>query len=93
MKTSKLAEVADDVDEMREGFRRSLDDIQREVRRLADQLDTAPFVRRELHDEQIRGVRESMQRVAAHAQWTFGLVASSIIGAVVVFVLSLAQGD
>lgn len=92
MKTSKLAEVADDVDEMRDGFRRSLDDIQREVRRLADQLDTAPFVRRELHDEQIRGVRESMHRVAAHAQWTFGLVASSIIGAVVVFVLSMAQG-
>lgn len=93
MKASKLAEVADDVDEMRDGLTRSLDDILREVRRLGDQFDAAPFVRRELHDEQIRGVREAMDRVSAHAQWTFGLLASSIIGAIVVFALSLAQGD
>jgi hypothetical protein len=88
MKTSKLAEVADDVDEMRDG----LDDVRRELRRLVEQLDTAPFVRRELHDEQIRGMRESMGRVASHAQWTFGLLASSIIGAIVVFAITVARG-
>jgi hypothetical protein len=80
MITSKLAEVADDVDEMR-----------RELSRLRDEFDAAPYVRRDLHDEQIRDIREAMKRVAAHAQWTFGLLASSIISAVVVFAIAVVQ--
>ena len=80
MNTSRLAEVADDVDEVR-----------RELSRLRDELASAPFVRRELHDEQIRDIREALERVATHAQWTFGLLASSIISAVVVFAIAVAQ--
>jgi hypothetical protein len=80
MNTSRLAEVADDVDEVR-----------RELSRLRDELASASFVRRELHDEQIRDIREALERVATHAQWTFGLLASSIISAVVVFAIAVAQ--
>lgn len=92
MRTSKLADVADDMDELRDDLAKGLDDVRRELHRLADQLDTSPFVRREVHDEQIRGIREAMGRVASHAQWTFGLLASSIIGAVVVLAMAAAQG-
>lgn len=92
MKASMLAEVADEVDEMRDGLARGLEDLRRELRRVSDQLDAAPFVRRELHDEQIRDLRETVRRVASHAQWTFALLASSIISAVVVFAVSVAQG-
>ena len=81
MITSRWAEVADDVDEVR-----------RELSRLRDELESAPFVRRELHEEQIRDIREAMKRVASHAQWTFGLLASSIISAVVVFAVAVARG-
>jgi hypothetical protein len=92
MITSRWAEVADDVDEMRDGLTRGLDEVRKELCRLCDQLDAAPYVRRELHDEQIRDLREAMRRVASHAQWTFGLLASSIISAVVVFAIAVAQG-
>jgi hypothetical protein len=92
MINSRLADVADDVDEMRDGLTRGLEDVRRELSRLRNELDSAPFVRRELHDEQIRDLREAVKRVASHAQWTFGLLASSIISAVVVFALTVAQG-
>jgi hypothetical protein len=81
MNTSRLADVAEDVDEVR-----------RELSRLRDELASGPYVRRELHDEQIRDLREAMKRVTSHAQWTFGLLASSIISAVVVFAIAVAQG-
>jgi hypothetical protein len=81
MISTRWAEVADDVDDMR-----------RELSRLRDDFESAPFVRRELHDEQIRDLREAMERVATHAQWTFGLLASSVISAVVVFAITVAQG-
>jgi hypothetical protein len=80
MMSSRLTEVTDEIDEMR-----------RELSRLRDEFDAAPYVRRELHDEQIRDIREAMKRVAAHTQWTFGLLASSIISAVVVFAIAVAQ--
>jgi hypothetical protein len=93
MITSRWAEVADDVDEMRDGLTRGLDEVRKELSRLCDQLESTPYVRRELHDEQIRDIRESMRRVASHAQWTFGLMASSIISAVVVFAIAAIQGS
>jgi hypothetical protein len=80
MMCSRLAEVADEIDELR-----------RELSLLRVEFDAAPYVRRELHDEQIRDIREAMKRVASHAQWTFGLLASSIISAVVVFAIAVAQ--
>jgi hypothetical protein len=92
MITSRWAEVADDVDEIRDGLTRGLEEVRKELCRLCDQLDGAPYVSRELHDEQIRDLREAVKRVASHAQWTFGLLASSIISAVVVFALTVAQG-
>lgn len=92
MKSSMLAEVADDVDEIRDGLTRGLEDVCRELRRVSELLDAAPYVRRELHDEQIRDLRETVGRVASHAQWTFALLASSIISGVVVFAVSVTQG-
>jgi hypothetical protein len=93
MKTTRQTDVTDDLDEMRDGFCRNLDEVRVELRRLAEQHDRLPYVRQELHDEQIRSLREGVERVASHTHWTFALLASSIIGAVVVLVITVAQSS
>ena len=79
-----LDEVAEDLIELR-----------REHKRLAERLDAAPYVRQDLHAEQldrlrsdIKGVRAEIASVRALTMWTLGLLCTSIIGAIIVLVIS-----
>lgn len=65
-------------------------DLTKEVRQLTGY--NTPFVRRDLHDEQIGSIRHDIAEIRVLARWAVGLIASSIIGAVVVLVIVAGRG-
>ena len=62
------------------------------VQRLADRLDNAPFVRSDLHNEQINNLRSDISGVRSMQMWVLGLLGSILIAAVVVVITAVAQG-
>jgi hypothetical protein len=66
-------------------------DLKREVHNVADRLDKAPFVRVELHNEQVDRLRADIAGVRALAMWTLGIMCSAIVGAILVFVIAVAR--
>jgi hypothetical protein len=89
-----LTELVVRIDRLHDAVTDDVDEVRDELRRLADRLVDGQYqyVRQEVHDDHVRELREEIARVAASAQWTFGLVASSIIGAVVLFVITAVRG-
>jgi hypothetical protein len=81
MREPSLPEVAEDVAELKH-----------EVRRLADRLDAAPFVRADLHSEQIGSLKASVAGLETRVNLVLGLLTTSIIGAIVVLVISAGRG-
>lgn len=72
-----LDEVAEDLIELR-----------RDHKRLEGRLDAAPFVRQDLHAEQLDRLRSDIAGVRALTMWTLGVLCTSIIGAIIVMVIS-----
>lgn len=66
--------------------------VRSEVQRLADRFDSAPYVRSDLHTEQIGRLRDDVGAVRALSMWTLGLMCSSIVGAIIVLVISVGRG-
>ena len=76
-----LGEVADD-----------LERLTRQVERLTDQLHNAPFVRLDLHNEQINNLRADITGLRTMLMWVLGILASILISAVVMVITAVAQG-
>jgi len=76
-----LGEVADD-----------LERLTRQVERLTDRLDNAPFVRLDLHNEQINNLRADITGLRTMLMWVLGILASILISAVVMGITAIAQG-
>jgi len=85
-----LGELADDVEKLTV-----------QVQRLGDRLDNAPYVRRDLHDEQITNVRNDIRRVQASTtegmaglrtmqMWMLGVMGSILVAAVVAVIANVA---
>lgn len=75
-----LEEVAEDVLELRRDFQD-----------LANRLDMAPFVRVDLHAEQLDRVRSDVAAVRSLTMWTLGILCTSIVGAIVVLIVNASQ--
>jgi hypothetical protein len=75
-----LEELDDDVLEMK-----------REVHDLKTALDSAPFVRVELHNEQVDRLRGDIASLRTLVMWTLGLLCSSIVSAILVLIISVAR--
>lgn len=67
-------------------------ELQRDIRHVGDRLDSAPFVRVELHNEQLDRVRSDIASLRALTMWTLGLLCSQFVGAIVVVIVSVARG-
>jgi hypothetical protein len=76
-----LGEVADD-----------LERLTRQVERLTDRLDNAPFVRVDLHNEQVSNLRSDISGLRTMLMWILGILASVLISAVVMGITAIAQG-
>ncbi len=62
------------------------------VQRLHDRLDSLPFVRADLHNEQINNLRSDISGVRTMQMWVLGLLGSILIAAIVAFITAVAQG-
>jgi hypothetical protein len=80
-----------------------LEKLWHELQRLADRFDTAPFVRTDLHNEQIRSLNKGLvdaraefdkglASVARLQMWILGVLGSVLIAAVVAVITAIAQG-
>jgi hypothetical protein len=69
-----------------------LEKLRLEMQRLADRFDNAPFVRADLHNEQIRGLSAALDSVRALQTIILGMLGSIIVGAVVVVITAVARG-
>lgn len=74
-------EVAEDVEQ-----------LTTQVQRLADRLDNAPFVRADLHNEQIGNIRDAIAAVRALQMWILGLLGTMLVALGVVVITAVAQG-
>jgi hypothetical protein len=84
-----LGELADDVEKLTV-----------QVQRLGDRLDNAPYVRRDLHDEQINNVRKDIHAVQTSTtdgmaglrtmqMWMLGVMGSILVAAVVAVIANV----
>jgi hypothetical protein len=69
-----------------------LERLARQVERLTDRLDNAPFVRLDLHNEQITNLRSDISGLRAMQMWVLGMLASILVAAVVAGITAIAQG-
>lgn len=72
-----LEEVTEDIFELRQ-----------KVSDLGKRIDGAPFVRADLHAEQLDRIRSELASVRSLTMWTLGILCTFIIGAIVTFALS-----
>ncbi|HEV2928874.1 MAG TPA: hypothetical protein VGW74_09285 [Propionibacteriaceae bacterium] len=85
-------ELAEDISDLRGDMGRELGQVRDQVSRLVDRLDTAPFVRSDLHAEQIDRLRGDVGSLRSLTMWTLGLMCSSIVGAIIVLVITAGRG-
>jgi hypothetical protein len=71
---------------------RDLQRVSARVDRLAERWDDAPFVRSDLHSEQMGSVRKAVEDLGTRVNYLLGLLVSSIIGAIIVLVISAGRG-
>jgi len=80
-----------------------LEKLRYDVQRLADRLDTAPFVRVDVHNEQIsklteklkdtkEGLSEQLATVKSYQTWILGIMGSAAVAFVVAVITAIAQG-
>jgi hypothetical protein len=69
-----------------------LEKLWREFQRLADRFDTAPFVRAELHNEQIAHIRDDLGGLKTMLMWILGILGSVLVAGVVALITAVAQG-
>lgn len=78
-------------------------ELARDVRKVGERLDSAPYVRADLHAEQLDRVRgdiaalrkateSDIASVRALTMWTLGILCSAIVGAVLVAVIAVVRG-
>jgi hypothetical protein len=67
-------------------------ELRRDVRHVGERLDSAPFVRVDLHAEQLDRLRSDISSVRALTMWTLGILCSAIVGAILVMVVAVARG-
>jgi hypothetical protein len=87
-----LAEIAEDLDELRRHVDARMIELSTTVTRLSDRFDNSPFVRSDLHSEQIGNVRKDIATLRQLTMWLLGLLVSAIIGAIVVLVITAGRG-
>jgi len=87
-----LGELAEDVDDLKRHVDARMIELTDRVRRLSDRLDNAPFIRADLHSEQISSVRNDISSLRQLTMWLLGLLVSAIIGAIVVLVITAGRG-
>jgi uncharacterized sporulation protein YeaH/YhbH (DUF444 family) len=87
-----LGEIADDVDRLQRHVDARMVELAAKVTRLTDRFDNAPFVRADLHSEQISSVRNDISSLRQLTMWLLGLLVSAIIGAIVVLVITAGRG-
>jgi hypothetical protein len=92
MRERSLGEIADDVDRLRSHTDAIVAELATRVTKLTDRLDHAPFVRADLHSEQISSVRNDISALRQLTMWLLGLLVSAIIGAIVVLVITAGRG-
>ena len=76
-----LGEVAED-----------LERLTRQVERITDRLEHLPFVRADLHNEQVNNLRSDISGLRTMLMWVLGILASVMISAVVMGITAVAQG-
>jgi len=76
-----LEEVSEDLLELR-----------RDHKRLSERLDAAPYVRQDLHAEQLDRLRSDIAAVRSLTMWTLAILCTSIIGAIITLVVSAGTG-
>lgn len=76
-----IDEVAEDVEELTV-----------QVRRLGDRFDNAPFVRADLHNEQVSSLRSDLSSVKSMQMWILGIFGSILIAGVVTAITAVARG-
>jgi hypothetical protein len=69
-----------------------LDKMQSELQRLADRFDTAPFVRADVHNEQIKGITKELESVSRLLTWILGLLGSVVVALLVAVITAVARG-
>jgi hypothetical protein len=70
----------------------SLDKLDLKVQRLAERFDNPPFVRTDLHNEQIRSLTSSLESVARLQMAILAVLGSILIAAVVAVITAVARG-
>ena len=63
-----------------------------QVQRLGEKFDNAPFVRADLHNEQINSVRNDLASVKTMQMWILGIFGSILIAGVVTAITAVARG-
>ncbi len=71
---------------------KDLEKLERQVQKLIERWDSAPFVRADLHNEQIQNLRSDIGGVRTMQMWVLGILGSILIAAVVTFIGAIAQG-
>jgi hypothetical protein len=59
---------------------------------VAERINTAPYVRVDLHTEQIMNLRSEVGSLRQIMMWLLGLLVSAIVGAIVVLVITAGRG-
>jgi hypothetical protein len=92
MRERSIGEVADDVDRLRHDMDRRMTDMATRHTQLAAKVDAAPYVRVDLHTEQITNLRGDVASLRQVTMWLLGLLVSAIVGAIVVLVITAGRG-
>lgn len=69
-----------------------LEQLTAQVQRLGDRFDSAPFVRADLHNEQVTNIRGQLDGLRTMLMWILGILASVLVSGVVLVVSAVARG-
>ena len=92
MRERSIGELTEDVEQLRQHVDARMVELAASINQLRDRLDNAPYVRNDLHSEQIQNIRGDIKALRTVTMWLLGLLVSSIVGAIIVLVVSVASG-
>lgn len=91
MRERSIDEIAEDVDRLRLEVNARMTELAAIVVRLQDRFEHAPYVRQDLHSEQVTNLRNDITSLRQLTMWLLGLLVSAIIGAIVVLVITAGR--
>lgn len=62
------------------------------MQRLDDRISKAPFVRADLHNEQIANIRGRLDGLHTMLMWILGILATMLVSGVVIVISAVARG-